>query len=90
VNAVNARLKSVTGERDIFISKSCKIMIKGLQQQIYKVGTNIPDKESGYDHMNDSIGYLVDFLKPLTIQAPSFKAQRWNIKQKQRYGIHTR
>ena len=64
-------------------------MLKGLQQQIYKVGTNIPDKESGYDHMNDSIGYLVDFLKPLTIQSASFKPQRWNIKQKQ-YGIHTR
>jgi hypothetical protein len=89
VNAVNARLKSASGERDIFISKSCKIMLKGLQQQIYKIGTNIPDKESGYDHMNDSIGYLVDFLKPLTIQSASFKPQRWNIKQKQ-YGIHTR
>ena len=64
-------------------------MLKGLQQQIYKIGTNIPDKESGYDHMNDAIGYLVDFLKPLTIQAPLFTAQRWNMKQKQ-YGIYTR
>jgi len=90
VNAVNARLKSVKGERDIFISKSCKIMLKGLQQQIYKIGTNIPDKESGYDHMNDAIGYLVDFLKPLTIQSPSFTAQRWIVKQKRQYGIHTR
>ena len=89
VNAVNARLKSAKGERDIFISKSCKTMIKGLQQQIYKIGTNIPDKEQGYDHMNDSIGYLIDFLKPLTIQQASFTPQRWNIKQKQ-YGIHTR
>jgi len=89
VNVVNARLKSASGERDIFISKSCKIMLKGLQQQIYKIGTNIPDKESGYDHMNDAIGYLVDFLKPLTIQSASFKPQRWSIKQKQ-YGIHTR
>ena len=65
-------------------------MLKGLQQQIYKVGTNIPDKESGYDHMNDAIGYLVDFLKPLTIQSPSFTALTWMVKQRRDYGAHTR
>ena len=61
-----------------------------LQQQIYKIGTNIPDKEQGYDHMNDAIGYLIDVVKPLTIQSSSFTPTRWNVKNKQQYVIHTR
>jgi len=82
VNAVNSRLKSADGKRYIFISPSCKIMIKGLQRQIYKENTNIPDKEEGYDHMNDAIGYLTEIVKPLTTTPRSFSPQRWNIKQR--------
>ena len=82
VNAVNSRLKSADGKRYIFISPSCKIMIKGLQRQIYKENTNIPDKEEGYDHMNDAIGYLTEIVKPLTTTPRSFNPQRWNIKQR--------
>ena len=82
VNAVNSRLKSADGKRYIFISPSCKIMIKGLQRQIYKENTNIPDKEEGYDHMNDAIGYLAEIVKPLTTTPRNFRPQRWNIKQK--------
>ena len=82
VNAVNSRLKSADGKRYIFISPSCKIMIKGLQRQIYKENTNIPDKEEGYDHMNDAIGYLTEIVKPLTTIPRDFRPQRWNIKQR--------
>ena len=84
VNNVNSRLKSANGTRYIFVSKSCKILIKGLQQQIYKIGTNIPDKSEGFDHMNDSLGYLVDFLKPLVIDQGTFTPTRWNIKTSKR------
>ena len=82
VNAVNSRLKSADGKRYIFISPSCKIMIKGLQRQIYKENTNIPDKEEGYDHMNDAIGYLTEIVKPLVSTPRDFRPQRWNIKQR--------
>jgi len=82
VNSVNSRLKSANGERYIFVSPSCKIMIKGLQRQIYKENTNIPDKEEGFDHMNDAIGYLTEIVKPLITQNLSYKPQRWNIKQR--------
>ena len=82
VNAVNSRLKSADGKRFIFISPSCKIMIKGLQRQIYKENTNIPDKEEGYDHMNDAIGYLTEIVKPLVSTPRDFRPQRWNIKQR--------
>ena len=80
INAVNSRLKSADGKRYIFISPSCKIMIKGLQRQIYKENTNIPDKEEGYDHMNDSIGYLIEIVKPLIAHNIPYKPIRWTHK----------
>ena len=86
VNAVNSRLKDSHGVRHIFVSQSCKTLLKGLQRQIYKENTNIPDKEEGFDHMNDALGYLIEYIKPLTITSPYSAPIRWNIKQKQ-YGI---
>src|SRR6056300_1011913 len=80
VNAVNSRLKDSNGERHIFVSQSCKTLIKGLQRQIYKENTNIPDKEDGFDHMNDALGYMIDYLKPLTTQAVYSPPTRWAIK----------
>src|SRR6056300_352137 len=63
VNAVNSRLKDSNGKRYIYVNPTCKTIIKGLQRQIYKENTNIPDKAEGFDHMNDSIGYLVEIVK---------------------------
>ena len=80
VNAVNSRLKDSNGKRHIFVSQSCKTLIKGLQRQIYKENTNIPDKEDGFDHMNDALGYMIDYLKPLTTQANFSSPTRWTIK----------
>ncbi len=80
VNAVNAKLKDSKGVRHIFVSKSCKTMIKGLQRQIYKENTNIPDKEQGFDHMNDALGYLIDYIKPLTSNMQFSRPTRWAIK----------
>ena len=89
VNAVNSRLKDSKGDRHIFVSNYCKTLIKGLQRQIYKENTNIPDKEEGYDHMNDALGYLIDYIKPLTIKSDFSAPTRWNMKQRQ-YGIRQR
>jgi len=36
--------------------------------------------------MNDALGYLIDYVKPLIIQTPFKQPERWNIKQRQ-YGI---
>ena len=80
MNAVNSRLKDSNGERHIFVSQSCKTLIKGLQRQIYKENTNIPDKEDGFDHMNDALGYMIDYLKPLTTQARFNSPTRWTMK----------
>ena len=80
INAVNSKLKDSNGNRHIFVSHSCKTIIKGLQRQTYKENTNIPDKEDGFDHMNDALGYMIDFLKPLTTETNFNRPTRWNIK----------
>ena len=65
INAVNSKLKNVNGKNNLFILKSCKNVIKSLERQIYKEGVHIPDKDSGFDHMNDALGYLIEYLFPL-------------------------
>ncbi len=80
INAVNSKLKDTNGNRYIFVSKSCKTLIKGLQRQTYKEDTNIPNKEDGFDHMNDALGYMIDYIKPLVVQMPSSRPTRWIMK----------
>jgi phage terminase large subunit len=66
INAVNSRLCDSTGVRRLFVNSTCKYTIEGLERQTYKEGTSQPDKDGGYDHMNDALGYMVDYLFPIT------------------------
>ena len=77
INAVNSRLLSSDGERHLYISPKCKQTIKSLERQTYKEGTSIPNKEDGYDHMNDALGYLVEYLFPVRTQYATPQPQRW-------------
>lgn len=72
INAVNAKLRSSVGITTLFIDPSCKYVIECLEKHTYKEGTSIPDKGSGFDHMNDALRYMVDFLFPIRqpIQEP--------------------
>ena len=65
INAVNSRLCDSLGERHLFISPKCKHTIEGLERQTYKDGSSQPDKDSGYDHMMDALGYMVDYMFPV-------------------------
>ena len=78
INAVNSRLCDSTGQRHLFITKNCKYTIEGIERQVYKPGTTQPDKDSGYDHMNDAVGYMVDYLFPV-------KREREEVYQPKRY-----
>lgn len=78
INAVNAKLKNVNGKNNLFIVKSCKNAIKSIERQIYKEGTHIPDKDSGYDHMNDALGYLVEYNFPLKRNFVPSQPKRWS------------
>ena len=77
INAVNSRLLSSDGERHLYISPKCKQTIKSLERQTYKEGTSIPNKEDGYDHMNDALGYLVEYLFPVRTEYATPQPQRW-------------
>ena len=65
INAVNSRLCGGTGEHHLFIAPNCKFTIEGLERQTYKEGSSQPDKESGYDHQMDALGYMIDYLYPI-------------------------
>jgi hypothetical protein len=79
INAVNSRLCDSTGIRHLFIDPRCKYTIEGLERQVYKEGSSQPDKEGGYDHMNDAIGYMVDYLFPVRrdVDPDLTRPQRW-------------
>ena len=65
INAVNAALLSADETVSLWIDPKCRTVIECLEKQLYKEGTQIPDKDGGYDHMNDAIGYGVEYLRPL-------------------------
>lgn len=79
INAVNSRLCNASGVRQLFISPKCKYMIECLERQTYKENTSQPDKDSGYDHLNDALGYAVDYLFPVrrNVDPDSVRPQRW-------------
>lgn len=63
--AVNSALLSATGDVRIRINKRCKRLMECLEKQTYKGETRQPDKDSGYDHMNDALGYMVTYIMPV-------------------------
>ena len=65
INAVNARLCDSMGQRHLFIHPKCKYTVEGLERHTYKEGTTQPDKDSGYDHQMDALGYMIDFMFPI-------------------------
>jgi len=79
INAVNSRLCDTIGIRRLFIDPKCKYTIEGLERQTYKEGSSQPDKDSGYDHMNDALGYMIDYLFPVRrdIDPELLIPQRW-------------
>lgn len=77
INAVNSRLLSGDGKRHLYISPKCKQTIKSLERQTYKEGTSIPNKDDGFDHMNDALGYLIEYLFPVRTEYATPQPTRW-------------
>lgn len=78
INAVNSALCSSTGERRLWIDPKCKKVRECLERQTYKEGTQVPDKDEGYDHMNDAIGYGVEYLMPVRKDIIAAPTGRWS------------
>lgn len=58
VAAVQALLENGKGQVRLQISDTCKRTIECLELQSYN-DKGEPDKDAGFDHMNDALGYLV-------------------------------
>jgi phage terminase large subunit len=82
INAVNALLCNADGQRRLFVDPRCRKTIESLEKQTYKQDTLVPNKDDGYDHMNDALGYAVEMLFPI---------RRTNIEQREpeRWGFRT-
>jgi len=77
INSVNSRLCNNNDKRFIFIDPSCKNLINSLMKQTYKEGTNQPEK-TGYDHMTDAMGYLIEYLFPISSNLPPKQPMRFS------------
>jgi hypothetical protein len=58
VAALQAALENGKGETRLWVHPRCRKLIECLELQSYSERGE-PDKEAGYDHMNDAAGYLV-------------------------------
>jgi hypothetical protein len=58
INSVQALLENGKGEVRLQVAAHCKRTIECLELQSY-TEQGEPDKDAGYDHMNDALGYLV-------------------------------
>ena len=76
INAVNARLLSKEGQRRLYVDPKCKKVIESLERHTYKEGTSQPEKD-GFDHMNDALGYAVEYLFPIKKAHATVQPQRW-------------
>lgn len=81
INAVNSRLCDSTGVRHLLFDPKVKYAIEAVERQTYKEGTSQPDKDSGYDHICDALGYAVDYLFPI-------KREREERHEPKRWGHH--
>lgn len=59
INAVQAMLRDDTGRRRLRIHPRARALTLALAGLTYKDGTSLPDKDSGFDHMSDALGYLI-------------------------------
>ncbi len=58
-NAINSMVCDANGNRRLFIHPRCKQTIKSLRNLTFKDGTNMPDKDGGWDHGWDALSYGV-------------------------------
>lgn len=70
IAAVNSAFKSMNGTIRLTIDPKCRKLIECLEKHTYKENTRQPAKDSGFDHFNDALGYLVNHQMPIrqTIQ----------------------
>ena len=85
INSVNSAFSS----GKILIDPKCKSLRNCLNKMSYREGTNEPDKTSGWDHMLDALGYMIEFTYPITkMTTQRTEPSRWamNAPATRRFG----
>jgi phage terminase large subunit len=78
INAANSLFfKREDGSTRFLIDPKCKSTIKSLQNFSYKEGTQIPDKDSGWDHAFDALTYPIEFLFPIAKKTENIQPKRF-------------
>ena len=76
INSVNSAFSS----GKLILDPQCKSLRNCLTKLSYREGSNEQDKNSGLDHLPDALGYMVEYLYPITkIQTPRVEPARWAI-----------
>lgn len=65
IAAVNSAFKSSNGQIKLCINNTARRLIECVEKQVYKGDTRIPDKDSGFDHLLDALGYLTVYHFPI-------------------------
>ncbi len=66
INAANSLFyKREDGSTRFYIDPKCKTVIKCLINYSYKEDTQVPDKDSGYDHFFDALTYPIEYIYPI-------------------------
>lgn len=78
INAANSLffLRADNSTR-FYIDAKCRHTIKSLQQFCYKPDSQIPDKDSGFDHQFDALTYAIQFLYPINKDVRQTLPQRF-------------
>ena len=79
INAVNSLLLNTNKERRLFVDPQCREVIKSLSRHTYKEGTQVPNKDDGFDHMCDAVGYGVEYLFPVTRQVENRNPKSFGV-----------
>jgi phage terminase large subunit len=78
INAANSLFHLRTdGNCRFRIDPGCKHTIKSLRQHCYKPDTQVPEKDSGLDHMFDALTYAIQYLFPIKKDLPTIIPQRF-------------
>ena len=80
VLSLNTMILNAKGERQLFVHPSCKLMIRGLEQQAYDQATQQPQKgDGGEDDLSgqmDALGYacwILRGIKPYATKGSGFR-----------------
>lgn len=71
IASVNSACKNVEGTSRLTISPKCTKTINALRKHVYTEGTRTPEKNSGLDHLNDALGYMINNLYPVRVEVSS-------------------